>query len=362
MNLHPYAAENLGPLAPLLADDTVMEIMVDRPDRIYVERQGRLEDVDGHFDDAAHLLQVIRALLAPMGRTIDEAHPLLDARLPSGARMNVVLQPIAVDGPTLVIRKFRQRELSLDDLIGFGSLTPQIAVFLRACVLGRKNILISGGTGSGKTTIMNMLAGLIPDDERIITVEIATELILPQKRVVRLESRPPDAEGRGEVTMRELVLNALRMRPERLIVSELRGGEIWPLLQAMNSGHDGSMANIHANSPHDALTRIEYMATSADPSVPLLNVRQQLVSAFDLIVQQTRLSDGSRKLTTITEVLRLEREMIVLHDIFTFVETGRDEQGRILGRFSGTGYMPSFLTKLREVGLDVPSELFMPTG
>src|SRR5262245_24134149 len=301
MSLHPYSAEGLGPLAPLLADDTATEIMVDRPDRIYVERQGRLEDVDAHFDDAAHLLQVIRALLAPTGRIIDESHPLVDARLPSGARMNVVLPPIAVDGPTLVIRKFRKQDLSLDDLIGFGSLSPQMAVFLRACVLGRKNMVISGGTGSGKTSIMNLLAGMIPDDERIITMEIATELILPQKRVVRLEARPPNAEGRGEVTVRQLVLNALRMRPERLIVSELRGAEIWPLLQAMNSGHDGSMTNIHANNPHDALTRIEYMATSADPSVPLLNVRQQVVSAIDLIVQQARLSDGSRKLTNITE-------------------------------------------------------------
>jgi pilus assembly protein CpaF len=361
MNLHPYTAEDLGLLAPLLADDTVTETMVDRPDRIYVERQGRLEDVDAHFDDEAHLLQVIRALLAPiMGRPIDESHPLLDARLPSGARMNVVLRPIAVEGPTLVISKFRKRELSIDDLIGFGSLSPQIAVFLRACVLGRKNMLISGGTGSGKTSIMNMLARMIPDDERIITVEAVTELILPQKRVVSLESRPPNAEGRGEVTVRQLVLNALRMRPERLIVSELRGGEIWPLLQAMNSGHDGSMTTIHANSPHDALTRMEYMATSADPSVPLLNVRQQLVSAIDLIVQQSRLSDGSRKLTHITEVVRLEREMIVLQDIFTFVETGRNEQGRVLGRFNGTGYFPSFLTKLREMKLDVPAELFMP--
>jgi pilus assembly protein CpaF len=354
-------SSDLGPLEPILQDPEVTEILVDGPDRIYFERRGKLEDADSRFDDDEHLLRVIRAIVEPLGQPVNESHPLVDVRLFDGSQVTAVIRPISLDGPVLVIRKFRKSELTFDDLVRFGSLSEEIVAFLRVCVRGRMNILVSGGSGSGKTTIMNLIAALIPEDERIITVEKASELQLRKRRVIRLEARPPNIEGRGAISVGDLVWQALKMRPERLIVGELSGAEVWPLFQALNTGHDGSMATMHATSPRDALARLEIMATSSDPAVPLLNVREQMTSALDLIVQTNRLADGTRKITHITEVLRMEREVIVLQDIFTFVEGPRDTSQRVTGRFSATGQIPSFLMKLRQYGLELPVDLFKPS-
>jgi pilus assembly protein CpaF len=349
---------DLGPLTALLADPEVLEIMVDGPDRIYVERGGKLEDVDARFDDPEHLLRAIQAIVMPLGLRADESHPLIDARLFDGSRMSAVLAPICLNGPALNIRKFVKSQPTFADLVRFGSLSETMVAFLSGCVVGRMNILVSGGTGSGKTTIVNLIAEQIPADERIITIEDASEIHLRQKRVVSLESRPANLEGKGAITLADLVRQALKMRPERLIVGELRGAEVWPLLQAINNGHDGSMAATHANSPRDALGRLEIMATSADPAVPLLNVREQIAAALDLVVQTARLADGSRRITHIAEVQRMEREVIALQDIFTFVEGPRDEKQRITGRFVATGAIPSFLNKLRQRGVDLSLDLF----
>jgi pilus assembly protein CpaF len=351
-------SDDLGPLEPILQDPEVTEILVDGPDRICFERRGKLEDSDSRFDDEDHLLRVIRTIIEPLGQPVDESHPIVEVRLFDGSLVTAVIRPICLNGPALVIRKFRRMEMSFDDLVGFRSLSQEMVVFLRACVFGRVNILVAGGTGSGKTTLMNLIAALISDDERIITVEKASELQLSRRRMVRLEARPPDLAGKGAISVADLVSVALHMRPERLIVGELNGAEVWPLLQALNTGHDGSMATMHATSPRDALARLEVMATSSDPAVPLLNVREQMASALDLIVQINRLSDGSRKVTHITEVQRIEREVIALQDIFTFVEGPRDEAQRVTGRFAATGQIPSWLLKLRQCGVELPVEVF----
>jgi pilus assembly protein CpaF len=352
---------NLGPLEPILQDPEVTEILVDGPDRIYFERRGKLEDADGRFEDAEHLLRVIRAIVEPLGQPVDESHPIVDVRLFDGSLVMAVIHPICLDGPALVIRKFRKSELTFDDLVHYDSLSQNMVAFLRACVLGLVNILVAGGVGAGKTTLMNLIAELIPSDQRVISIESASELQLRQRRVVRLEARPPNLAGKGAISVADLVLQALKMRPERLLLGELRGAEVWPLLQAINNGHDGSMATIHATSPRDALARLEIMATSSDPAVPLLNVREQMASALDLIVQIDRLADGSRKVTHITEVQRMEREVIAMQDIFTFVEGPRDEAQRVTGRFTATGQIPSFLLKLQQRGAELPVDMFKPS-
>jgi pilus assembly protein CpaF len=352
---------DLGPLEPILQDPEVTEILVDSPDRIYFVRRGKLEDADGRFDDDEHLLRVIRAIVEPLGQPVNESHPLVDVRLFDGSMVTAVIRPIALDGPALVIRKFRKSELTFDDLVRLGSLSEDIVTFLRMCVRGRLNILVAGGSGAGKTTLMNLIAAQVSEDERIITIEKASELQLRKRRVIRLEARPPNVEGKGAISVADLVSQALKMRPERLIVGELSGAEVWPMFQALNTGHDGSMATLHANSPRDALARLEIMATSSDPAVPLLNVREQIASALDLIVQINRLADGSRKVTHISEVLRMEREAIALQDIFTFVEGPRDTAQRVTGRFAATGHIPSFLMTLRQYGLELPVDMFKPS-
>lgn len=358
MSLSDMPTRDLGPLEAILSDPEVSEVLIDGPDRIYVERRGKLEDVDARFESADHLLQVIRVILEPLGKVIDESHPIVDARLFDGTMVSAIIPPICLNGPALTLRKFKDEQYTFEDLIRFGSLNPAMVQFLRACAIGRANLLVSGSTGSGKTTVMNLIAAMIPPDERIITIERQSELRLRQRRRVTLEARPPNLSGRGEVSMADLVTAALRMRPERLIVSELEGSEVWPLLHALNTGHDGSMATLHANSPRDALARMEIMATSAEPSVPLLNVREQMASALNLIVQVHRMADGRRRFTHITEVQRLERETIALQDIFVYVE-GLSEAGQpVEGRFQATGAVPSFLSALRKGGVDIPLDLF----
>jgi pilus assembly protein CpaF len=350
-----------GPLEPLLMDDTVREIMVDGPNKVYVERHGNLEDAPIHFRDDEHLMEVIHRIVEPMGRRLDESQPYVDARLADGSRLNVVIPPISLIGPAMTIRKFAREPLSTENLIRFGSWSEDLVEFLRACVLSRANIVVAGGTASGKTTIMNTIAGMIPADERIVTVENAAELQLPEtlKYVVSLESRPPNIEGRGEVTIRDLVLNSLRMRPDRIILGECRGPEVLDLLQAMNTGHDGTMFTIHANSPRDVLARLELRATAANPSMPLLNVRQQIASAIDLITYQERMQDGTRKILKVTDVVGMQGDVILLQDIFEFRQTGVKD-GRITGTFTASGHIPSFLNRIRAAGVDLPLGLFTP--
>jgi pilus assembly protein CpaF len=350
----------LGPLEPLLQDEHVTEILVDGHDRVYVERRGKLEDAPVAFRDNAHVLDIIHRIAAPLGRRVDESHPILDLRLSDGSRVNVVIPPIALSGPTLTIRKFPNRALlTVEELIGFGAWNQAVAEFLRACVQGRANLLISGGTGSGKTTLLNILAVMIPADERIITVETASELRLPQRRVVRLEGRPPNFEGRGEITARDLMANAVKMRPDRLILSEARGAEVLDFIQAMNMGHDGSMCTIHASSPRDALARLEVMASSGNPSIPLLGLREQISTALNLIVHIERLRDGSRKVMAVTEVDGMRGDALALTDVFLFQQTGYAD-GKVQGRFTATGQTPKFLKQIRDAGIDLPMDFFRP--
>lgn len=350
----------LDVLEPLLSDTAVTEIMVDGPNRVYVEKRGQFEDVASPFRDQAHLLAVIEAILQPMGLSVDSANPLLDARLPDGSRANIVLPPVAIDGPTLVIRKFARQGLSAEDIIGYGAVTAEMMEFLQACVIGRLNLLISGSTGSGKTTVLNILANYIPDDERILAIQSGDELQINKKRVVKLETRPPDMSGKGEVTATNLVVNALKMRPDRLILAEARGPEVLDLLQGMNSGHDGSMASIHANSPRDAMNRLEAMATMAGLSVPLLTIRQQLATAVQLISHQAKLPDGSRKILAISEVVGMQGDTIVLKDIFKYQEMGVVD-GQYTGRSVATGYIPSFMKQIYNAGINLPMEMFRPS-
>jgi pilus assembly protein CpaF len=350
-----------GPLEPLLADETVSEIMVDGYNKVYVERnQEKLDDVPSHFHDDEHVLETIRRIAATFGgRLVDESNPIMDMRLPDGSRVNVVIPPIALTGPTLTIRKFSPDPLTLEDLLHYGCWNEDMVEFLRACVQGRLNIVVSGGTGSGKTTILNVIAGMIPDNERIIKIQSEDELILRQKYVVALESRPPNLEGKGEITVRDLVANAVKMRPDRIITGEVRRGEVLDLFEAMSTGHDGCMFTVHATTPHDALARLEWMGTSANPSIPLLNVRHSMASALNLVVQQERLRDGSRKVVKISEVEGMQGDVIVLSDIFEFRQTGMTA-GKINGYFTATGRIPKFLSLLNTQRIDLPLSLFTP--
>lgn len=346
-----------GPLEPLLADETVSEIMVNGPDKVFVERKGKLVLSRIQFESNEHVLKVIDRIVSPLGRRIDESSPLVDARLPDGSRVNAIIPPLALNGPTLTIRKFEKDPLTVDDLIRFGSLTPEVSEFLKACVIARLNIVVSGGTGSGKTTLLNVLSSFIPVDERIITVENAAELQLRQEHVVTLESRPPNIEGKGEVSIRDLVINTLRMRPDRIVVGECRSGETLDMLQAMNTGHDGSLTTAHSNSPRDTLSRLETMCLMAGMDLPIRAIREQIASAVDLIVHQTRMRDGSRKVVNVTEVQGMEGEVIVMSDIFAFEQQGI-ENGVIIGRLKPTGIRPKFTDNLEASGIHLPANIF----
>lgn len=346
-----------GPIEPLLNDESISEIMVNGPKAIFVERKGNLMRTPITFDDDEHVMRIIDRIVAPLGRRVDESSPLVDARLPDGSRVNVVIRPIALCGPTITIRKFAKDPLGVQDLIRFGSMTVEIADFLRACVIGRLNMVVSGGTGSGKTTLLNVLSSFIPNDERIITVENAAELQLQQEHVVTLESRPPNIEGMGEIDIQDLVVNCLRMRPERIIVGECRSGEALDMLQAMNTGHDGSLTTLHANSPRDSVSRLEVMCLMAGMELPVRAIREQIASAIDVICQQSRLRDGSRKILYITEVQGMEGEMITMSDIFEFEQTGY-EGGKIIGRIRPTGIRPKFIDQIEDAGIHLPPSTF----
>jgi pilus assembly protein CpaF len=347
---------DLAEIQPLLDDPTITEIMVNGPENVYVEREGRIEPADVRFSGDQAIFDLIDRIVLPLGRRIDAQHPTVDARLPDGSRVNAVIPPAAIDGPSLTIRKFAREKLQFDDLINLGSLTAPIAEFLEACVLARLNILVSGGTGSGKTTLLNILSGAIPESERIITIEDAAELQLHQVHRVRLEAKPPDVDGQGEVTIRHLVRNALRMRPDRIIVGEVRGGEALDMLQAMNTGHDGSLTTVHANNPRDAISRLETLVLLSGFDLPLRVVREQISSAVDLIVQQARFSEGSRKLISITEVMGMEGETVVLNELFKLPDNNGNGHGS--GIIAPTGIRPMFEPRLKVVGYHPPPELF----
>jgi pilus assembly protein CpaF len=349
-----------GPLEPLLRDDSVTEIMVNSFDRIYIERSGRLERTTVGFVDNAHLLRIIDKIVSQVGRRIDESSPMVDARLPDGSRVNAIIPPLAIKGPTLTIRKFSRDPYGVDDLISFGTLTPKSAQFLSACVKGKLNILISGGTGTGKTTTLNAISSFVPSDERIVTIEDAAELQLQQDHVITLESRPANIEGKGEIRIRELVRNSLRMRPDRIIVGEVRGAETLDMLQAMNTGHEGSLTTIHANTPRDALSRLETLVMTSGIELPHRAIREQIASAFDLLVQITRLVDGSRRITHITEVLRMEGDVVTLQDIFVAKppDDGAEGTVRLLSPLACTGLKPQFLEKLAQNGMVLPPTFF----
>ncbi len=353
------AAEILGfgPLQPLLEDDSITEIMVNGPKNIYVERNGKLQRVPVTFEDDEHVMRIIDRIVAPLGRRVDESSPYVDARLPDGSRVNIVIPPISLVGPVITIRKFFKTPLTIEDLIRFGSITSEAVQFLEACVKAKLNIVISGGTGSGKTTLLNILSGFIPSDERIITVENAAELQLRQEHVVTLESRPPNIEGRGEVTIRQLVINTLRMRPDRIIVGEVRGAEALDMLQAMNTGHEGSMTTVHSNSPRDTLARLETMTLMAGMDLPVRAIREQIASAIDLIVHQSRMRDGSRKVVAISEVSGMEGDVISMTDLFVF-QHGGFREGKVYGRLTPTGLRPKFMDKIEAAGIHLPASIF----
>ncbi len=346
-----------GPLQPLLEDESITEIMVNGPKQVYVERKGKIYKVPITFEDDDHVMRIIERIVAPLGRRVDESTPYVDARLPDGSRVNIVIPPIALNGPVITIRKFFRTPLTVDDLIRLGSITPEAMQYLEAAVKARLNIIVAGGTGSGKTTLLNILSGFIPNDERIITIENAAELQLRQEHVVRLESRPPNIEGKGEVTIRQLVINALRMRPDRIIVGEVRGGEALDMLQAMNTGHEGSMTTLHSNSPRDALARLETMCLMAGMDLPVRAIREQIASAVDLIVFQSRMRDGSRKVVAITELTGMEGDVIQMMDIFVFEHAGfRD--GKVHGRLKPTGLRSKFMDRFRAAGIYLPPSVF----
>ncbi|HXH13862.1 MAG TPA: CpaF family protein [Alphaproteobacteria bacterium] len=349
-----------GPLEPLLQDPTISDILVNTYKQIYVERRGKLELTEGRFKDDAHLRKIIDRIVSNVGRRIDESSPMVDARLPDGSRVNAIIPPLAVDGPILSIRRFAVDPLQLEDLVNLKTLTPEIGEFFRAIVRARLNVLIAGGTGSGKTTMLNVLSGFIPSTERIVTIEDSAELQLRQEHVVRLETRPPNIEGKGQVTQRDLVRNSLRMRPDRIIVGEVRGDEALDMLQAMNTGHDGSLSTIHANTPRDALLRLETMVAMAGLNIPTKFVRHYITSAIDILVHVARLSDGSRKLVSLQEVTGMEGETINLQEIFVFEPRGLDANGVVQGRFKATGIRPRFVEKLQARGIQVPMDMFDP--
>ena len=347
-----------GPIQPLLNDPDISEIMVVGAKKVYIERNGELLQTKVTFDDDAHLMRIIERIIHPLGRRVDADAPAVDARLPDGSRVHIIIPPVAVDGPYLTIRKFLPNKMSIEELMQLGSLTDHMAEFLQACVAARLNIIISGGTSSGKTTMLNVLSSFIPANERIITIEDAVELQLKQKHVVRLETKNPNVDGSGEMTTRTLVRNALRMRPDRIIVGEVRAGEAMDMLQAMNTGHTGSITTIHANTPRDAISRVETTCMMAGLDMPLLPIRKQIASAFNLIVHQARLEDGTRKTTQITEVVGMEGEVVTLNDIFKFEKTGVDTNGKILGELKPTGIRPMFSPRLEVVGFKLSGVVF----
>ena len=352
----------LGPIQSLLNDDSITEVMVNGPKKVFVERLGKLELTDVKFHDNAHLMNIVERILMPLGRRIDESSPLVDARLEDGSRVNIIIPPLSLVGPAITIRKFSKTPLSVENLISFGTMDEKMALFLRACVKARINILVSGGTGSGKTTTLNVISSFIPEQERIVTIEDAAELRLQQEHVVTLESRPANIEGKGQITIRDLVRNALRMRPDRIIVGEVRSGEALDMLQAMNTGHDGSLTTAHANSPRDALSRLETMVLMSGLELPVRAIREQISSAIDLIIQQSRIRDGSRKITYVTEVQHMEDNTITTQDIFRYEQTGFDESGKAIGHFVPTGLQPGFLDKFELNGVELPDDFFMPDG
>jgi pilus assembly protein CpaF len=347
-----------GPIQILLDDPDVTEIMVNGPKKVFVEKKGQLTRANVAFDDDDHVVRIIERIIMPLGRRVDSDSPTVDARLPDGSRVNAVVRPVAIDGPSITIRKFRKDKLKVEDLVNYGSLTQTMADFLQGCVKARFNIVISGGTGSGKTTLLNVMSGFIPENERIITIEDAAELQLQQDHVMRMETKTANADGLGAVTIRELVRNSLRMRPDRIVVGEVRGGEALDMLQAMNTGHDGSLTTVHSNSPRDALSRLETLVLMAGMDLPLKVVRQQISSAIDLIVQQTRLKDGQRKVTAITEVAGMEGDTVVLTDVFKFNQTGVDTDGKVLGELRSTGIRPNFMPRLEAAGVKMGAEIF----
>lgn len=349
-----------GPIQSLLDDEEVSEIMVNGPKKIFVEKKGKLIKTNITFDDDDHVLRIIDRIILPLGRHVDADSPTVDARLPDGSRVNAVVRPVAIDGPSITIRKFAKDRLQAEDLINFGSLTRPMADFLQACVKARFNIIISGGTGSGKTTLLNVMSGYIPENERIITIEDAAELQLQQDHVMRMETKVSNADGLHAVSIRELVKNSLRMRPDRIVVGEVRGGEALDMLQAMNTGHDGSLTTVHANTPRDAISRIETLVLMAGMDLPLKVVRQQVSSAVDLIVQQTRLKDGQRKVTAVTEVAGMEGDIIVLSDIFKFTQSGVTTDGKVLGEVNATGIRPNFTPRLIAAGFNLSADIFAP--
>ena len=348
----------LGPLEPLLSDTGISDIMVNGPQRVYVERQGRIEKTDVCFKDNEHLMAVIERIVSKVGRRVDEASPMVDARLGDGSRVNVIIPPLAIDGPSLSIRRFGVSPLRMENLLANGTLTAEMAAAFEAMVKARMNVLVSGGTGAGKTTFLNILSSSIPDSERIITIEDAAELILQQEHTVRLETRPPNIEGKGAFTQRDLVRNALRMRPDRIIVGEVRGGEALDMLQAMNTGHDGSISTIHANAPRDALSRIETMVLMAGFDLPSKAIREQIASALNVIIQLSRMSDGTRKVVTVSEVTGMEGDVVVMQDIFVFEKRGVDPDGNVLGEYRATGVRPKFLDAVHAAGIHLGANVF----
>jgi pilus assembly protein CpaF len=347
-----------GPLEVLLKDPTISDILINGPNKIYVERRGKMEKSDVRFRDNDHLLQIIDRIVSKVGRRVDETSPMVDARLPDGSRVNAIIAPLSLDGASVSIRRFGANPLKLEDLLNYKAFTPEMAMLMEACIKARLNILISGGTGCGKTTLLNTLSSFIPSDERIVTIEDAAELQLQQEHVVRLETRPPNIEGKGAVNTRDLVRNALRMRPERIIIGECRGGESLDMLQAMNTGHAGSMTTLHANTPRDAQARLETMIMMAGMDLPIKAMRQQIASAVDVIIQANRLQGGPRKITSITEVMNMEQDMIIMQDIFRYKQVGIDQNGRAFGQFEATGVRPSFVNRLEQAGIKLPSNLF----
>lgn len=347
-----------GPLEALLKDPTISDILINGPHNIFVERRGKLEKTDIKFRDNDHLLQIIDRIVSKVGRRVDETSPMVDARLPDGSRVNAIIPPLALDGPSVSIRRFGTNPLKLEDLLNYKAFTPEMAMLMEAAIKSRLNILISGGTGCGKTTLLNTLSSFIPNDERVITIEDAAELQLQQEHVVRLETRPPNIEGKGAVSTRDLVRNALRMRPERIIIGECRGAESLDMLQAMNTGHAGSMTTLHANTPREALSRLETMIMMGGFEMPVKAMRQQMASAIDIIIQANRLQGGPRKVTQVTEVMNMEQDVIIMQDVFRFKQLGIDQNGRAFGQFEATGVRPTFVQRLESKGIKLPTNLF----